>query len=70
MTEITSPVSALLELAETAQRTARELASDIERALAMVRATVQRGGTLFFCGNGGSAADAQHMATEIGRAHV
>lgn len=64
MTEITSPVSALLELAETAQRTARELASDIERALAMVRATVQRGGTLFFCGNGGSAADAQHMATE------
>ena len=30
----------------------------------MVRATVQRGGTLFFCGNGGSAADAQHLATE------
>ena len=64
MTEIMSPVSALLELAETAQRTARELESDIERALAMVRATVHRGGTLFFCGNGGSAADAQHMATE------
>lgn len=34
------------------------------RALEMVRHTVQRGGTLFFCGNGGSAADAQHMATE------
>ncbi len=30
----------------------------------MVRETVTRGGTLFFCGNGGSAADAQHMATE------
>ena len=30
----------------------------------MVRETVRRGGTLFFCGNGGSAADAQHMATE------
>jgi D-sedoheptulose 7-phosphate isomerase len=30
----------------------------------MVRAAVARGGTLFFCGNGGSAADAQHMATE------
>ena len=30
----------------------------------MVQETVQRGGTLFFCGNGGSAADAQHMATE------
>ena len=30
----------------------------------MVQETVQRGGTLLFCGNGGSAADAQHMATE------
>lgn len=25
---------------------------------------LQEGGTLFFCGNGGSAADAQHVATE------
>jgi len=30
----------------------------------LVRRTVDGGGTLFFCGNGGSAADAQHMATE------
>jgi D-sedoheptulose 7-phosphate isomerase len=30
----------------------------------MVRETVAGGGTLFFCGNGGSAADAQHIATE------
>jgi len=30
----------------------------------MVRETVRRGGTLYFCGNGGSAADAQHLATE------
>ncbi len=59
-----SPTSALLELAETAQRTAQLIAADIEYALTMVRDTVQRGGTLFFCGNGGSAADAQHMATE------
>jgi D-sedoheptulose 7-phosphate isomerase len=27
-------------------------------------ATLEGGGTLFFCGNGGSAADAQHLATE------
>ena len=59
-----APTAALLELAETAQRTARELADTIDKALTMVRATVQGGGTLFFCGNGGSAADAQHMATE------
>jgi D-sedoheptulose 7-phosphate isomerase len=26
--------------------------------------TLRTGGTLFFCGNGGSAADAQHVATE------
>jgi D-sedoheptulose 7-phosphate isomerase len=55
---------ALRELAATAERTADELAPQIGEALAMVRDTVARGGTLFFCGNGGSAADAQHMATE------
>ncbi len=62
--ETTSPVDALLELAETASRTARELAGAIEVALAMVQKTVRGGGTLLFCGNGGSAADAQHIATE------
>ncbi len=59
-----APTAALLELAETAERTARELSDAIDTALEMVRAAVQRGGTLFFCGNGGSAADAQHLATE------
>jgi len=55
---------ALRELAETAIRTADAIAPEIEKAYSMVRAAVHRGGTLFFCGNGGSAADAQHMATE------
>ena len=55
---------ALRELAETADRVATQLGPDLERAYQMVRGTVQRRGTLFFCGNGGSAADAQHMATE------
>ncbi|MEI6739881.1 MAG: SIS domain-containing protein [Gemmatimonadaceae bacterium] len=59
-----SPVAALLELADTARRTAQELEGAIDEALAMVRRTVGSGGTIFFCGNGGSAADAQHMATE------
>ena len=54
----------LTEMAETATRTLREIMPDLERACEMVRDTVRRGGTLFFCGNGGSAADAQHMATE------
>jgi D-sedoheptulose 7-phosphate isomerase len=61
MTDLTS---GLRELAEVARRSAEELAPAVERAAAMVRETLARGGTLFFCGNGGSAADAQHMATE------
>ncbi len=56
--------AALRELAATAERVATELEADMDRALEMVQTTVSAGGTLFFCGNGGSAADAQHMATE------
>ncbi len=55
---------ALRELADTALRTADTLGDDIARALELMRTTVRTGGTLYFCGNGGSAADAQHMATE------
>ena len=54
----------LRDLAETAQRVADQLGPSLDKALGMVRDTVRRGGTLFFCGNGGSAADAQHLATE------
>jgi len=62
---MTSPFAeSLRELAATAERVATELGPVMDRALEMVQSTVTRGGTLFFCGNGGSAADAQHMATE------
>jgi D-sedoheptulose 7-phosphate isomerase len=62
---MTSPFAAALrDLAATAERVATDLGPAMDRALAMVQDTVSRGGTLFFCGNGGSAADAQHMATE------
>ena len=54
----------LRELAEVATAVAASMGDDLARAGEMVRDTVQRGGTLFYCGNGGSAADAQHMATE------
>ena len=63
-TSVAPLLAALSELAETAGRVARDLAPEIERALDMVRHTVRQGGTLLFCGNGGPAADAQHMATE------
>ncbi len=54
----------LRDLAALAERVINELGPDLDRALAMVQETIAAGGTLFFCGNGGSAADAQHMATE------
>lgn len=58
------PVDHLRDLAATALRAADTLADDIRAATALVRETVASGGLLMFCGNGGSAADAQHIATE------
>ncbi|MGE5727202.1 MAG: SIS domain-containing protein [Gemmatimonas sp.] len=58
------PVAALRELADAALATAAALEAEMAQAADMVRDTVKGGRTLFFCGNGGSAADAQHLATE------
>jgi D-sedoheptulose 7-phosphate isomerase len=55
---------ALRELATLATTVAEELGPQLDAALGLVEDTVRAGGTLYFCGNGGSAADAQHMATE------
>lgn len=64
MNDLQHIAAGLRELAAVAQAVSEQLGPELEGALLMVRETVQRGGTLFFCGNGGSAADAQHMATE------
>jgi D-sedoheptulose 7-phosphate isomerase len=53
----------LRDLAECAEATRRVLPA-IASAAAAMHDTLARGGRLFFCGNGGSAADAQHVATE------
>lgn len=37
----------------------------IEQAACQVYTSIQRGGKVFFMGNGGSAADAQHLAAEL-----
>jgi len=55
---------ALRDLASLATRVAADLGPQLDVALGLVEDTVRAGGTLFFCGNGGSAADAQHLATE------
>jgi D-sedoheptulose 7-phosphate isomerase len=38
---------------------------EIDRAGKLIVATLQRGGKLLICGNGGSAAEAAHFATEL-----
>lgn len=57
-------VQRLRDLAATATIAAEQLGGEMELAATMMRDVVRGGGTLFFCGNGGSAADAQHLATE------
>ena len=42
-----------------------EMAGEVDRAVAMIVAALKAGGRVFFCGNGGSAADAQHLAAEL-----
>lgn len=42
-----------------------DLAPLIAQAAEMMGTTLQAGGTVLFCGNGGSAADAQHLAAEL-----
>ena len=53
----------LADLARTAEATA-ELAADVATIARRYTAALKAGGRLFFAGNGGSAAAAQHIATE------
>jgi len=47
------------------------LVSRIEQAVEMVTECFRTGNKVFFCGNGGSAADAQHLAAEFsGRFYI
>lgn len=54
----------LKALARTAEAAADRLSSDVARAAEWAHRTLRSGGTLLFCGNGGSAADSQHLAAE------
>ena len=51
--------------AELKQRIAVELADAVITVVDACEASLRRGGKLMFCGNGGSAADSQHLATEL-----
>lgn len=61
-------VSAARALRETARVTARlekQMAGPVAEAAAVMIRCFREGGMVFFCGNGGSAADAQHLACEF-----
>lgn len=51
--------------AAAASLAARPGAAAIERAARLLGEALAAGGQVLFCGNGGSAADAQHMAAEL-----
>lgn len=54
----------LRTLADLANRVASEMSDEVAGVAERVVETLRGGGRLFFCGNGGSAADAQHLAAE------
>ena len=55
----------LQRTADTAAATSAACLDDIVRAATLLVDSARAGGTLLICGNGGSAADAQHLATEL-----
>jgi D-sedoheptulose 7-phosphate isomerase len=56
--------SRLGELAELATVVARDMAGEVAEVAERTAAVLEAGNKLMFCGTGGSAADAQHLATE------
>ncbi|NNN20348.1 MAG: SIS domain-containing protein [Acidimicrobiaceae bacterium] len=56
------------ELARLALQSAESCAADVDRATALVADALKKGNKVIACGNGGSAADAQHFVAEfVGR---
>src|SRR5579872_5563927 len=55
----------LLEAANVQRLAADECGPAIVRAAELVAESFRQGGKLLLCGNGGSAADCQHLATEF-----
>lgn len=56
--------AALEDHADLARRVADEMGAEIASLADTCLETLRAGGKLLFCGNGGSAADAQHLAAE------
>lgn len=55
----------LRESAEVKERTIEACKGDVFRAIETITEAYRHGKKVLFCGNGGSAADCQHLATEL-----
>ncbi|MGB7292908.1 MAG: D-sedoheptulose 7-phosphate isomerase [Thermodesulfobacteriota bacterium] len=58
-------ISRLRESAELKLRFAKESVNDIAQATKIIQKSIKSGGKVLIFGNGGSAADAQHIASEF-----
>lgn len=58
-------VAKLGDTAKTIEATAEACTADIERGAVAMASAIAAGGKIMYCGNGGSAADAQHLAAEF-----
>lgn len=58
-------VSVIQESIATKERLIAECTESIAVCGNLLAETLQKGGKILFCGNGGSAADAQHLAAEL-----
>jgi D-sedoheptulose 7-phosphate isomerase len=58
-------LSHFADSARLKQDCAKVLAAPIARAIALMAEALKAGGKILACGNGGSAADAQHFAAEL-----
>jgi D-sedoheptulose 7-phosphate isomerase len=65
MTETDRFTAMMTKSADLKRRIATELAEAVIAVVDACEASLRSGGKLMFCGNGGSAADSQHLATEL-----
>jgi D-sedoheptulose 7-phosphate isomerase len=65
MNEIARFAAMMHKSAELKRRIASELAAAVIGVVDACETSLRGGGKLMFCGNGGSAADSQHLATEM-----
>jgi D-sedoheptulose 7-phosphate isomerase len=65
MTETARFTAMMLRSADLKRRIATEMAAPVLAVVDACETCYRGGGKLLFCGNGGSAADSQHLATEM-----